>query len=118
MRHVSAPPASPRARCLLDRLNSLRFSLSEEFGVTFVDALHRVRAALDVTPDLNLFAKRPWYAERSDELAVAMANGEADAFHQLDLTPPAARAALLEEAGEIKCLQSFANRSFVYIHGQ
>jgi hypothetical protein len=63
----SSPPDS-----LQKRLTGLGFSLDEESDVTFVDALHRVRAALDVSPELNLFAKRPWYAERSDELAVAM----------------------------------------------
>ncbi len=72
----ASPPES-----LLDRLRGLSFSLHEEADVTFVDALHRVRAALDFSPDLNLFARRPRYAERSDELAVAMARGDKDAFH-------------------------------------
>jgi len=71
-----SPPTS-----LLDRLRGLRFSLDEEDDVTFVDALDRVRAALDVPPELNLFARRPWYAERSDELAVAMVQGDRDAFN-------------------------------------
>jgi len=71
-----SPPAS-----LLNRLKGLRFSLEEEADVTFVDALDRVRTALDVPPELNLFAKRPWYAERSDELAVAMVQGDRDAFN-------------------------------------
>jgi RNA polymerase sigma factor (sigma-70 family) len=70
-----SPPAS-----LQNRLKGLRFTLDEEEDVTFVDALHRVREALDVPPELNLFAKRPWYAERSDELAVAMARGDPGAF--------------------------------------
>jgi RNA polymerase sigma factor (sigma-70 family) len=70
-----SPPAS-----LQDRLNGLRFTLDEEADVTFVEALHRVREALDVSPELNLFAKRPWYAERSDDLAVAMARGDPGAF--------------------------------------
>lgn len=72
----SSPPAS-----LQDRLKRLRFTLDEEEDVTFVDALRRVREALDVTPELNLFVKRPWYAERSDELAVAMKRGDEAAFH-------------------------------------
>jgi RNA polymerase primary sigma factor len=76
----SSPPAP-----FVDRLNSLRFSLDEESDVTFADALHRVRAALDMAPELNLFAKRPGYAERSDELAVALIKGDADAFHQFIL---------------------------------
>ena len=57
----------------------LRFTLDEESDVTFVDALRRVRLALDATAEQDLFAKRPWYAERSDKLAVAMATGDADA---------------------------------------
>jgi RNA polymerase primary sigma factor len=71
-----SPPDS-----LLDRLSGLRFSLDEEADVTLVDALHRVRTALDVPADLNLFVRRPAYAERSDELAVAMAQGDGEAFH-------------------------------------
>jgi RNA polymerase sigma factor (sigma-70 family) len=81
LRHREHPflSGSPPA-CLESRLKGLCFSLDEEADVTFVDALHRVREALDVSPALNLFAKRPWYAERSDELAVAMARGDKDAF--------------------------------------
>jgi RNA polymerase sigma factor (sigma-70 family) len=71
-----SPPAS-----LLSRLKGFRFSLDEEADVTFVDALQRVRTALDAPPELNLFARRPWYAERSDKLAVAMAQGDEGAFH-------------------------------------
>jgi len=73
----SGSPPAP----LLDRLRGLRFSLNEEADVTFVDALRRVRTALDAPPDLNLFTRRPWYAERSDELAVAMARGDPGAFN-------------------------------------
>ncbi len=70
---------------LLKRLTCLRFSIDEESEVTFVEALHRVRAALDASPDVNLFARRPWYAERSDDLAMAMINGEPDAFSKFIL---------------------------------
>jgi RNA polymerase primary sigma factor len=73
----NSPPAT-----FLDRLSSLRLSFDEESDVLFGDALYRVRAALDAAPDLNSFAKGPWCAERSDELAVAMTEGEADAFSQ------------------------------------
>jgi RNA polymerase primary sigma factor len=66
---------------LLSRLGRLRFALEEEDDVTFVDALQRVRSVLDVSTELNLFAKRPKYAEQSDELAIAMARGDAGAFH-------------------------------------
>jgi len=70
-----SPPAALGAR-----LNGLRFTLDEEENVTFIDALHRVREALDLSPELNLIAKRPWLAERSDELAVAMAQGDKEPF--------------------------------------
>jgi RNA polymerase sigma factor (sigma-70 family) len=73
----SGSPPAP----LLDRLWALRFSLDEEAQVTLVDALRRVRTALDAPAELNLFARRPWYAERSDELAVAMAKGDPGAFN-------------------------------------
>ena len=73
------------APCSLLRLNGLRFSLDEESEVTFVDALHRVRTVLDVSPELNLFARRAWYAERSDELAMAMVKGEPEAFSKFIL---------------------------------
>jgi hypothetical protein len=49
-----SPPTS-----LLSRLKVLRFSLDEEADVTLVDALQRVRTALDASPELNLFARRP-----------------------------------------------------------
>jgi RNA polymerase primary sigma factor len=71
------PPAG-----LLDRLSQLCFSLDEEDEATLIDALDRVRRVLDITPELNLFAKRPWYAKRSDELARAMRRGDVDAFHR------------------------------------
>jgi RNA polymerase primary sigma factor len=71
-----SPPAS-----LLSRLKALRFLLDEEASVTIVDALDRVRTVLDVSPEVNLFARRPYFAERSDELAVAMAHGDESAFH-------------------------------------
>jgi RNA polymerase primary sigma factor len=67
---------------LLSRLLGLRFSLDEEEDATLLDAVERVRNALDVEPELDLFAKRPRYAERSDELAIAMKNGDVRAFHQ------------------------------------
>lgn len=74
----SASPPEP----FLDRLNRLRFSLEEEDDVTLVDSLNRARNALDVSAELNLFAKRPWYAQRSDKLAVAMASGDSVAFDE------------------------------------
>jgi RNA polymerase primary sigma factor len=81
LRHREHPFFSGSPPAFLESLlKGLCFSLDEEADVTFVEALHRVREALDVSPALNLFAKRPWYAERSDELAVAMARGDKDAF--------------------------------------
>jgi RNA polymerase sigma factor (sigma-70 family) len=71
-----APPGP-----FLQRLEQLRFSLEEEDGVSLIDALDRVRRVLDTTPDLNLFAKRPKCAGRSDELARAMQGGDVSAFH-------------------------------------
>ena len=76
----ASPPAA-----FLDRLQGLRFLLDEEDSVILIDALDRVRAVLDVTPELNLFAKRPVYAVRSDELALAMAKGEPGAFDKFIL---------------------------------
>jgi RNA polymerase primary sigma factor len=67
---------------LIARLGILRFTLAEEEKVTLLDALDRVRKALDLDATLDLFAKRPWYAERSDRLAIAMAGGGDAAFHR------------------------------------
>ncbi len=67
---------------LVGRLRQIRFSLHEEEQVTLVDALDRVRAALDTVADQNLFVNKPGYAERSDQLAMAMQNGDSAAFHR------------------------------------
>jgi RNA polymerase sigma factor (sigma-70 family) len=77
----SAAPPSP----FLNRLEHLRFRLEEEDSVSLVDALDRVRRVLDTTPELELFARRPWYVARSDELARAMQQGDAGAFHRFVL---------------------------------
>ncbi|GIW83161.1 MAG: hypothetical protein KatS3mg105_4968 [Gemmatales bacterium] len=74
----SASPPIP----FLTRLRGLQFTLEEEENATLLDALKRVRMALDTAADLNLFAKRPWYAKRSDELARAMKQGVPGAFEQ------------------------------------
>lgn len=66
----------------LERLGRLRFSLEEESDVSIVDALQRVHGALDVAAEMELFAKKPKLAARSDELAVAMARGEPGAFQE------------------------------------
>lgn len=72
-----SPPAA-----LLQRLAQLRFTLQEEERVTLVDALARVRAALDTEAELNLFVNKPWYAEQSDRLAIAMQGGDERAFRE------------------------------------
>jgi RNA polymerase sigma factor (sigma-70 family) len=77
----SATPPTP----FLHRLEQLRFSLDEEESISLVDALDRVRRVLDTTPELDLFARRPRYAARSDELARAMRQGDIGAFHRFVL---------------------------------
>jgi RNA polymerase sigma factor (sigma-70 family) len=52
-----------------------------EESISLVDALERVRRVLDTTSDLDLFARRPRFATRSDELARAMQQGDVGAFH-------------------------------------
>jgi hypothetical protein len=66
----------------LGRLAHLRFSLEEEESVTLLDAVDRVRRTLDTRAELDLFARRPRYAERSDALARAMRQGDKIAFHR------------------------------------
>lgn len=72
-----SPPAA-----LLQRLAQLRFTLHEEERVTLIDALARVRAALDTEAELNLFVSKPSYAEQSDRLAIAMQGGDDRAFRE------------------------------------
>lgn len=64
----------------LGRLERLRFSLAEEESVTLLEAVDRVRTALDVSADVDLFARWPTYAARSDELARAMQSGDPASF--------------------------------------
>jgi len=66
---------------LVVRLNQLRFTLAEEENLTLVDALNRVRLALDTQSELDLFVRKPGYAERGDRLARAMRDGGEKAFH-------------------------------------
>lgn len=70
---------------LLKHLTGLRFSLDEEDDLTLVDALERVRQALDTSAELNLFARRPTYAAKSDALAAAIQNGDHSAFERFVL---------------------------------
>lgn len=69
------PPAA-----FLARLDRLGFTLDEEDGATLADALGRIRAALDVAADQDLFTRWPGLARRSDELARRMRAGEPGAF--------------------------------------
>jgi RNA polymerase sigma factor (sigma-70 family) len=65
---------------LLDRLEGLAVSLDDEDQTSLVDVLDRVRTALLPDSELNLFAKKPGYAAKSDRLAMAMKRGEPGAF--------------------------------------
>ena len=77
LRHTEHPfPAASPPDALLKRLNGLRFSVDERDGLSPVEGLHRVRTAL---VDLPI---RKQLATRSDELAVAMARGDNDAYHE------------------------------------
>ncbi len=67
-------------RPLLERISTLRFTLDDEENATIVDAMERTRRALDVTPEIELFARYPSYAKVSDDLAVAMKANEPGAF--------------------------------------
>ena len=73
------PPA------FLDRLGRMAFTLDEEQAVRLTDAVDRVRVALDTTAELNLFVRKPKYAEKSDRLAVAMKAGDERARHEFIL---------------------------------
>lgn len=82
VRHREHPFFSPiPPEGLVTRLKGLRFTLAEEEEVTLVDALDRVRGALDTEAELDLFVTRPGYAEQSDRLARAMKGGGKEAFH-------------------------------------
>lgn len=86
MRHREHPFFSQQPPpALLARLSELRVTLEEEENVRLVDALERVRRALDTTAELKLFARRPNYAERSDKLARAVQRGDPGAMHQFVL---------------------------------
>ena len=66
---------------LLNRLAGLRFDFADEADVNLVDAIDRVRFALDTTAELNLFANHPALAARSDVLALRMKDGDIVAYH-------------------------------------
>jgi len=67
---------------LIERIEGLCVRIDEEEQTTLTDVLDRVRTALSPDPEQNLFAKYPWYAARSDALAMAMKRGEPGALQQ------------------------------------
>lgn len=73
----NAPP-----KRLVERIEQLMIRLDEEERITLLDVLDRVRSALLPAPERNLFAKFPWYAARSDQLAMAVKRGEPGALQR------------------------------------
>ena len=71
--------ADPPPR-LLERLDGLAIPIEQEEQTTLVDVLDRVRAALLPDSELNLFARKPWYAKQSDRLAMDLKAGKPGAF--------------------------------------
>ena len=67
---------------LMERIEGLAIGIDEEEQTTLTDVLDRIRTALSPDPEQNLFAKYPWYAARSDQLAMAMKRGEPGALQQ------------------------------------
>lgn len=65
---------------LVERIEKMVVGIQEEDQTTLLDVLHRVRLALMPSSELNLFARRPFYATKSDRLAMAMKRGEPGAF--------------------------------------
>jgi hypothetical protein len=86
VRHREHPFFSAKPPPLfLARLAKLHFSLEEEENVTILEAMDRVRAALDTSAELEFFVKRPRLARVSDQLARQMHAGDKAAFHRLIL---------------------------------
>ncbi len=81
LRHREHPffSADPPA-AMLARLKLLQFTFEEEESATLVDAMTKVRSALDVSSEQELFARYPKYARQSDSLAVRMRAGDRAAF--------------------------------------
>lgn len=94
----NAPPTA-----LVARIHELRFTLAEEENITLIDALQRVRLALDTKAEQNLFVDRPWYARMSDELARRMEGGGIEAYHEFVLFH--------------QRLPQWATRKFAYVLG-
>jgi RNA polymerase sigma factor (sigma-70 family) len=65
---------------LVMRLEAMRFDLEEEERVHLLDAVERVKKALDTEPEFDLFVRRPWFARKSHALAAARKNGGVAAF--------------------------------------
>ncbi len=73
----SEPPTG-----VLSRLAKIRFTLDEEETAMLGDAVEKVRSALDVKSELELFSRYPNIATKGDALAVRMAEGDEDSYHQ------------------------------------
>jgi len=67
------------------RLEKLRFLLEEEENASIIDAVDRVRTALDTWADCSLFVRRPRLARISDQLARLIQTGDQAAFHKFIL---------------------------------
>ncbi len=65
---------------LIERIQKLNISLADEDQTNLIDVLARVRTVLLPESEFDLFARRPWYAKKSDELAMAIKRGEPGAF--------------------------------------
>lgn len=79
---------------LLERLKRLAISWDEEEATTLTDVLSRVREVLLPGSELELFAKWPSYAAKSDALVMAVKRGEPGAFEQfVEFHMPLARKA-------------------------
>lgn len=66
---------------LVERIEGLGIQLEEEERTTLTDVLQSVRTALMPDNELHLFARKPFFAAKSDQLAMAMKRGELGAFH-------------------------------------
>jgi len=79
---------------LLARLQQLAIPMELEEQTTLVDVLDRVRTALQPDAELNLFARRPWYAKESDRLAMELKLGKSGAYSKfVEFHMPLARKA-------------------------
>lgn len=74
------PPAA-----FVTQIENLQVSPADEEQLTLSDISDRVRQALDTPGELNLFARKPRYAHRSEALQQRIAAGDQSAFTELVL---------------------------------